>query len=380
MGLPRRRVLFWAQSFWPEIGGVEVLGTQTLLALRQRGFEFAVVASHGEADLPDLMTYDGIPIHRLPFLQALSGRDITVFLQARDDVARIKREFKPQLIHVNFTDPTILFHLQTADVCPAPLLASICVALPEQGGGADTLLGAVLRRASWVTAVSGAILNDARRLAPEIVGRSSVLHNSVTPPALTPAPLPFNSPRLLCVGRIVRDKGFDLAVTAFASIASRFPNARLVIAGDGPARQGLERLATDLGIAKRVEFLGWVAPKEVPALMNTSTFVVMPSRWREAFGLVALEAALMARPVIATRTGGLPEVVDHLHTGLIVEREDTEALAQAISLLLSSPELAWRMGRAGRKRALQLFSWDRFVDAHDALYQRLIKEGSHVHA
>jgi glycogen(starch) synthase len=376
----KRRVLFWAQAFWPHIDGVTVLGTSLMLALRERGYEFQVVTSHGEADRPEETTYRGIPVHRLPFLPALRRRDVGLLRLARDGVARIKRAFEPEVVHVNFADPTVLFHLQTADVCPAALLLSICVAPPSPGGGVDTLLGSLLGRASWVAAISEAILGDIRRLAPEIAGRSSVLYNSVPSPPVAPAPLPVSAPRLLGVGRLVTDKGFDLAVAAFAAIAHRFPGARLVIAGDGPARPGLERQAAALGVADRVEFLGWVAPAEVPALMNTATLVLMPSRWREAFGLVALEAALMARPVVATRVGGLPEVVAHGRTGLVVPPEDADALAGALSVLLSSPSLAARMGRAGRRRALGRFGWGRFVGTHDALYRRLIEEGSHARA
>jgi glycogen(starch) synthase len=106
--------------------------------------------------------------------------------------------------------------------------------------------------------------------------------------------------------------------------------------------------------------------------MKSATIVVMPSRWEEAFGLVALEAALMGRPVVATRVGGLPEVVVDRETGLIVQKDDSEALADAIASLLDQPQQAMAMGNAGRLRAQQIFSLQRYVDAYDALYRTLI--------
>src|SRR5206468_1041812 len=109
-----------------------------------------------------------------------------------------------------------------------------------------------------------------------------------------------------CLGRLIPAKGFDLAITAFSLLVERFPNARLVIAGDGPARSTLEAQVASLKIRNTVEFTGWIAPDQVPDLINTATMVLMPSR-REGLPLVGIEAALMRRPLIATRVGGLPE-------------------------------------------------------------------------
>jgi glycosyltransferase involved in cell wall biosynthesis len=96
----------------------------------------------------------------------------------------------------------------------------------------------------------------------------------------------------------------------------------------------------------------------------------MPSR-QEGFGLVALEAAMMGRPVIAARVGGLPEVVLDGLTGILVDKENSRATADAILSLLRHPETALRMGREARTRARQIFGWDRFVNAYDELYQNL---------
>lgn len=103
----------------------------------------------------------------------------------------------------------------------------------------------------------------------------------------------------------------------------------------------------------------------------------MPSR-REGFGLVALEAALMARPIVATRVGGLPEVVAHNETGLLVEPDDSKALAEAISALIIDRNMAAQMGQAGRRWARKMFCWERCVDAYAALYGELTREAIHV--
>jgi glycogen(starch) synthase len=176
-------------------------------------------------------------------------------------------------------------------------------------------------------------------------------------------------PRILCLGRHVRDKGFDVALDAFARIADRFPESRLTIAGDGPERAALQRQASELGIAGRVDFPGRVP--EVHPYFEAATLVVMPSRWEETFGLVALEAALMGRAVVATRVGALPEVVQDEVTGMVVESEDSAGLALAIASLLERPAVVRRMGRAARERALEAFSLPRCIDRYEELYRRL---------
>ena len=158
---------------------------------------------------------------------------------------------------------------------------------------------------------------------------------------------------------------------ALKLVVDRFPNVRLTIAGDGPARNNLEHLVIELGLEKSVDFVGWVAPERVPALMNTATVVIMPSRW-EGLPLVALEAALMARPLVVTPVEGLPEVVIHQQTGLLVDKENSEALAEAISFLLSRPEVAVAMGHAARRRVQEVFSFENCVDAYEAVYRRLM--------
>src|SRR5207249_1628336 len=125
----------------------------------------------------------------------------------------------------------------------------------------------------WVVGWSAAILDKGRQLVPEITARSSVIYNGLEVPSLLPRPLPTETPRLLCLGRLSPEKGFDVAVTAFASLANRFPHAHLVIVGEGPERIRLERQISELGLTHRVELTGGVLPDQVPALLNTVTAV-----------------------------------------------------------------------------------------------------------
>ena len=133
----------------------------------------------------------------------------------------------------------------------------------------------------------------------------------------------------------------------------------------------MEQQTADHGLEHAVDFLGWILPEKIPALINAATVVVMPSRW-EGHPLVALQATLMARPIVATRVGGIPEIVEHERTGLLVEKENSTALAKAIMRLLDDLTVATQMGQNARRRAQSMFSWEGCVDAYDTLYQELI--------
>ena len=166
---------------------------------------------------------------------------------------------------------------------------------------------------------------------------------------------------------MVETKGFDVVLHAL----TRLPGVRFILGGDGPARPPLEALAHQLDVADRVEFRGWVHPDDVPALINEGDLVVMPSRWREPFGLVAVQAGQMGRALVASRTGGIPEIVIEGETGLLVPINDPHALAHAMQGLLADPGSARRMGAAARRHVLQHFTMERCSSDYAEIYQRV---------
>ncbi|MGH7717711.1 MAG: glycosyltransferase family 4 protein [Gemmatimonadaceae bacterium] len=366
------RVLFWSDAFWPNIGGVEVLGARLVTALRARGHEIIVVTRRDVLDLPAESCYEGVSVRRFEFLQVAQSRDAFRWIEMRRQIARLKREFAPDVVHVYHAAFDTVLHLETLDAHPAATLSTVHGALPDHVVTPGSMLRRLLGDSAWVTACSVAALDRVRAQAPEIVDRSSVIVNALEPAPHEPAPIPFSPPCLLCVGRVMTDeKGFDLAISALEQLAPRHPELRLTIAGGGDALPALEAHARAVGIADRVDFLGWVNPGQIPSLMASATVVLMPSRIEEGFGLALLQAAQLGRPVIATRTGGLPEVVLDGETGLLVEPENPGAIARAIEALLRDPERTIAMGQAARRRALTEFGWERHVDAYDELLHTL---------
>lgn len=368
------RILFWTGNFWPLIGGAEVLAGRLILALKKRGYEFVVLTSQRPADCPTEDHYEGIPIYRFAFQENI--QNVEGLTELRQRIVELKRRFAPDLIHLNDIHKHHFFHLITAGAYPAPSLVTLHLALSDQSSGRQSWLRQLLIKCDWVNCVSQTILTETRRVVPEIGRRSSLIYNGLEDSARVDEALPIDPPRVLCLGRLQKRKGFSVALSAFARIAHRYPQMRLTIAGDGPERLNLERQADELGLKHDVNFLGWVSPNEVRSLINTATVVVMPSQ-NEGLPLVALEAALMARPVVATRIGGLSEVVMHRKTGLLVDPGDCAGIAEAISFLIQNPDKAAELGQTARRRAQNEFNWRRCVDGYDRLYQSICKRAVH---
>lgn len=368
------KVLVWTPQFWPDIGGLEVFLSKTLPALQERGYEFKVVASDPESNREDVTEFNGILVHRFPFWRALAKRDLDQITRIRREISALKLIYQPDLVHIHHPGHIAYFHLGTAKTHPAPTLLTIHTPFPGTRSETDTLFGQTLRSADWVTAVSQAILADTIESVPDLRHCSSVIHNGLPIPQVLPTPLPFDPPRILYAGRLADEKGVDIALSALAALRDRFPQIHLIVAGDGPARDDLKRQASKLDLNEVVEFTGWIQPENIPELINRSTLMVIPSRYREPFGLIAVEAAQMRRPVVAAKTGGLPEIVEDRASGLLFPSENYHACADAIATLLDDPAKARRMGEAGRSRVTRLFTLEKCVAAYDELYRKLIQK------
>ena len=166
------------------------------------------------------------------------------------------------------------------------------------------------------------------------------------------------------VGRLVPEKGVDVLLKAFPTIARNVPSARLLITGKGPERAPLERLARELDIAERVVFTG--AQRDIVPYYLISDVIVVPSRY-EAFGNVAVEAMACGRPVVASRVGGFVDAIADEECGKLVAPNDSEDLAAAVVWLLQSPGRVREMGMRGRQRALALYTEESLASRLDRI-------------
>jgi len=161
--------------------------------------------------------------------------------------------------------------------------------------------------------------------------------------------------------------GPEYLIRAMRRVVDKHPRARLLMVGSGSMREELEALVDDLGLRSRVIFTGAIPHKDVPRTLAKMDILAMPSI-HDAFGVAALEAQAMEVPVVATRVGGIPEVVEDGMTGVLVEPRNVEQLAQAIIGLLEDPDLRMEMGRKGREYVLAHYQWKENAAEMEEIY------------
>ena len=171
------------------------------------------------------------------------------------------------------------------------------------------------------------------------------------------------------VGRLTSQKGHHYFLESAKRVLEVLPKTRFLIVGDGPLRENLEGLSLSLGIAQAVRFLGY--RQDIATLMGMSDVIVMPSL-KEGLPYVLLEALALARPVVGTPVGGIPEVVKHGETGFLVPPKDSESLAEAVIQVLRNPEKAARLGERGRELVSREFNIETMVRKIAAVYAEVL--------
>ena len=247
-----------------------------------------------------------------------------------------------------------------------------------------TVHGLVCRLDARVIVISSHVAEYMATVGRVGVGKMAVIHYG-----LDPAPLPgkaeglrarigfgipAGAPLVLCAARLDPQKDHPTLLKAWSTVVKAEPGAKLILAG-GPQRggevyaAGLKDFATDLGLGGNVIFAG--TRRDIPDLLAASDVLAMSSRW-EGLGLVFLEAMGAARPVVATRVGGVPEIVEEGVTGLLVKPGSPDELAQALLELLRDRPRARAMGEAGRRRLGTAFSASEMVRKTANLYAGLL--------
>ncbi len=315
-------------------------------------------------------------------LKTWEGRSrIVSFIRAARRAARDAiTEFAPDVIHVHWWFPGGLsVWPRLANRIPYVLTShGTDLFLLDRVPAARLLAGPIFRGAAEVTVISSPLVARTERIG---VPRSRI----------TIAPMPVDSvvamelerpvtPRsdrhtLLFVGRLVERKGASVALHAVAELVRAGRPVKLTLVGEGPERESLAKLADSLAISDRVEFTGVLTPAGVREWYRDAGIFVMPAvtDWKgeqEGFGMVIVEAMAYGLPVVASRSGGIPDIIRDGENGLLVPERDAGALAAAVGRLVDDGELAERLGASARADVRDRFAPGRIATAFDTVYRR----------
>lgn len=237
----------------------------------------------------------------------------------------------------------------------------------------------VMRSASAVIALT----EDMKRRMREICNREvSVIPNGIDldrfqglNPGTLREGLKVNSDEklILFVGGLKPIKGIEYLIQAMSSIKQSETKAKLLLVGQGEERERLEQLAKSLGLNDYVRFIGEIPNEEVPEYMAASDVFVLPSL-SESFGIVNLEAMASGLPIVATRVGGLPEIIKEGNNGFLVEPKNPKEIAEKVLLILKDEELSSRISRSNKEKAKR-YSWESIVERLEEVYQTIKELG-----
>ena len=370
-------------SCYPTHGGSGVVATELGLRLAKRGHSVAFVSYSAPLRLgvlPPRVCFHEVVIEEYPLLKQFP---YTLVLASK--LAEVARSHQLRILHVHYAIPFAAAAILARQIAPeldlkvVTTLHGTDITLVGSNDSFRPVTAFCIEKSDAVTAVSNALRTETHRVfgtAREI----EVIPNFVDPdhyrnaqPAVWPGDGTGTAsggrvPVIVHISNYRPVKRVADVVRVFARVVAERP-ARLMLVGDGPDLGPATDLARELGVLDRIRLVGVV--DDVAPYLRGADLLLLPSQ-TEAFGLVALEALAAGVPVIASRVGGLPEVVQHGVSGYLFPKGDVEGMARQATELLRDRALAKRLGSAGAKLAAEHYPPERIVPRFEELYHRVL--------
>ena len=343
------RIAIVASDYAPTIGGVQTAVRNIARCSMRLGHTVTILSALPSAGVPSADEVDGIPVHRFPWGRrpawSLPFRALATLL----GMARTLRVFRPDIVYIHFLSINALWVLLLHYSLRFRLVASArgndIQGIPQRSRLQRWMLARLFHHADAVLFCSSYVQRDAapylKHVRPRtIVGVVGDGFDADEFDGRTAYANPM--PYVLGMGRLVEKKGFDLLIRAFASIAPEFQAVQLLIAGDGEERAALETLVEQLQMRDHIILLGFADREKTIALFLGCEFFVLSSRI-EPFGIVVVEAMAAHKAVLATKSGGVVDLVQPGQSGQLVQPEESE-LALGIREMLSDSAATRAMG------------------------------------
>jgi L-malate glycosyltransferase len=369
---------------YASIGGSGIIATELGKRLAARGHKVHILSSELPARLGDYQP--GLFFHRVETPSYPLFREPQYLLSLANKIVQVSRDERLDVVHAHYAIP----HATAAYLAQQILAATHKTCVPRVittlHGTDITLLGSdrsyseivafSIDESNRVTAVSESLRNDTYRelavqsdikVIPNFVDCSIYKRRNMA--ALRAQLAPGGERVLIHVSNFRPVKRVQAVIEIFARVRAHVP-VRLLMVGDGPELAGALRLARSLEIADHVEFLG--EQDQVVQLLSASDAFLLPSS-QESFGLAALEAMACEVPVVASRVGGLPEVIEDGRTGFLHAPADLDGMAHSTLRLVTDASLHVRMAEAARRSARERFCDDKIVPIYESLYEEALQ-------
>ena len=362
-------------------GGAETVAISLAKVLAQKGHEIFIFTSSANSS-NEVEEYNGLAIYRY-------GTNFK-FASSRFSLGLLKnpRRYPTDLVHVHASVPMgDLAGFLYAKKKQKPLIVTLHLDLGSYKGFAIKLgyslycmlIGKLLSWANVIISPSRYYISEIRAL-DKYKDKVIVIPNGIDVGDFNAAYSREDSKRelgfspsdrlLLYVGNFEPRKGLDILIKAMPRILKEAQNTNLVLVGDGIMRDKLEALAKKLGVAEHVKFTGFVNKSEKIRYYKSADIFILPSLY-EIFGIVNLEAMACGIPVVASKVGGIPEVVKDGKNGLLIPPGNSEALADALIYLLENEDVREKMGKSGRKK-VEGYSWERIAEETEKVYNEVL--------
>ena len=372
---------------YASVGGSGIIATELGKTLASRGHHVHILSSDTPVRLGDYQP--GLSFHRVETPSYPLFREPQYLLSLANKIVQVSRHERLDVVHAHYAIPHATAAYLARQILASPGRGGVPRVITTLHGTDITLLGSdrsysetvafCIRQSDGVTAVSESLRTDTFRelgvdcdirVIPNFIDCSVYRRRDAS--SLRAQLAPAGEKILIHVSNFRPVKRVTAVIEVFARVARRLP-ARLLMVGDGPDLPDASRLAHALGIAGDVQFLG--EQDQVVPLLAAADVFLLPSA-QESFGLAALEAMACQVPVVASRVGGLPEVIEHEVNGFLHAPDDLDGMAASALRLLSDEALARRMGEAARQGAHQRFCDARIVPMYEAYYEEILARPS----
>ena len=376
-------------------------------SLVNKGVEVHVIAPHAEG-LKKEEIMDSVHIHRFQYLYPSNFQTLAYFpgipekiktmkgkiqvpffmLSMIKKMLEITKKYDIDIIHAHWAIPPGFIATFTKKLHKKPVLitlygAELWPAIKRNSKVMKQMISYALNNAEKVVGISDATCNAGK----EISGRTDIeiLPDGINVETFNPGVNGAEIKKkygldghylIFSSGRMVERKGFRYLIEAIPYILGKFPNTKVIMGGDGPERENLEKLAKDMGIKDKVIFSDFIPDEDFPKYMKASDVFVLPSivdRMGDTEGsaTILLEAMACGTPVVGTNVGGIPYAIKDGMGGFLVEQKNAKQLANKIIMLIKDEELRKEMSKVGRKYVEEEFSWTKIAEKYKNIFEML---------